>query len=150
MERLCIIPCGKAKIWDKNPNSGPTIAMHAYKSTLHYYCQSYAKRFFNDWVILSAKHGFLFPNDIVPENYDVAFQSNHPQIIDTRELKCQVTEKQLDSYSEIVVLAGAKHQKIVEQIFPQPIKLVYPLKNFKGIGYILQGLKQALEQNKEL
>ena len=30
---------------------------------------------FENWVILSAKHGFLRPSDIVLENYDLAFDS---------------------------------------------------------------------------
>ena len=38
-------------------------------------CQAYATMFFENWVILSAKHGFLRPNDIVLENYDLAFDS---------------------------------------------------------------------------
>lgn len=27
---LCIVPCGTKKIWDENPNAGPTLAKDVY------------------------------------------------------------------------------------------------------------------------
>lgn len=67
MRRLCIIPCGKKKIWDKYPDYGPMEAKDVYISPFGKACQAYATMFFENWVILSAKHGFLRPNDIVLE-----------------------------------------------------------------------------------
>lgn len=63
MKRLCIIPCGKKKIWDVQPDAGPVRAEDAYLSPFHQACERYAKTFFDEWVILSAKHGFLRPDD---------------------------------------------------------------------------------------
>lgn len=85
MKRLCIIPCGKKKIWDIHPDTGPIRAEDAYLSPFHQACERYAKAFFDEWVILSAKHGFLRPDDTVPENYDVTFGTGHPEIMTAEE-----------------------------------------------------------------
>ena len=42
---------------------------------------------FENWVILSAKHGFLRPNDIVLENYDLAFDSKSDEVINIEQLQ---------------------------------------------------------------
>jgi len=69
---LCIIPCGNRKIWDKNPNAGPTRAKDVYIGPFAKKCKEYAEKFYlSSWCILSAKYGFLFPDDIVPGSYNV-------------------------------------------------------------------------------
>ena len=45
MRRLCIIPCGKKKIWDKYPGYGPMEAKDVYISPFGKACQSYATMF---------------------------------------------------------------------------------------------------------
>ena len=74
MKRLCIIPCGKKK-FGISIQTTPMEAKDVYISPFGKACQAYATMFFENWVILSAKHGFLRPNDIVLENYDLAFDS---------------------------------------------------------------------------
>ncbi|WCK55835.1 hypothetical protein PP175_07885 [Aneurinibacillus sp. Ricciae_BoGa-3] len=150
MNRLCIIPCGTAKIWDKNPLQGPTEAKNAYIGPYGRACQAYADRFFTDWVILSAKHGFLFPTDPVPENYNVSFSMNHPDVISVQELKRQVDEKQLSGFDEIVVVAGKKYKRVIEQVFGDGYVYRYPLQGCKGIGYMLQKLKNAVQTSEEI
>ncbi|TPV42343.1 DUF6884 domain-containing protein [Bacillus dicomae] len=149
MKRLCIIPCGKKKIWDKYPNYGPMEAKDVYISPFGKACQAYAAMFFENWVILSAKHGFLRPNDIVLENYDLALDSKSDEIISIELLKQQTIEKDLFQFDEIVLLAGKKHKKVVTQLYPEEI-ITYPLTGCKGIGYMLQRLKGAVEEGKEL
>jgi hypothetical protein len=149
MKRLCIIPCGKKKIWDVNSNVGPTIAKEVYISPFGKACQAYASSFFHTWVILSAKHGFLFPMDTVEKNYDLAFDSKSEEIITANELKEQMVTKQLVDYDEIVVLGGKKHYRVVETLYPRE-KLTYPLQGLGGIGYMLQRLNQAVEEKKEI
>lgn len=46
MKRLCIIPCGKKKIWDKYPDYGPMEAKDVYISPFGKACQAYATMFF--------------------------------------------------------------------------------------------------------
>ncbi len=62
--------------------------------------------FFENWVILSAKHGFLRPNDIVLENYDLAFDSKSDKVISIEQLQKQMVDKSLLQFDEIVLLAG--------------------------------------------
>lgn len=149
MKRLCIIPCGAKKIWDKYPQEGPTEARHTYISPFGKACQAYASQFFENWVILSAKHGFLFPTDIVKENYDLAFDSKSSEIISIESLQTQMKEKGLLEFDEVVLLAGKKHKKVVEKLYSKE-KLVYPLEGCKGIGYMLQNLKHAINNQEEI
>lgn len=148
MNRLCIIPCGAKKIWDTAAApSGPCPAKRAYISPFHRKCQAYADRFFDHWAILSAKHGFLLPDDRLDENYNVAFGSGHPAIISLHELKRQVSEKRLDRFEEVVVLGGKKFTGIVPEVFPGETRIYFPLVGSRGIGDMLQKLNRALERN---
>lgn len=149
MTRLCIIPCGKKKIWDKYPDKGPTEAKGVYISPFGKACQAYASQFFTHWVILSAKHGFLLPTDIIEKNYDLAFDSNSDEIIRIEQLKKQMIDKELLNFDEIVLLAGKKHKKVVTKLYPEEI-ISYPLEGCKGIGYMLQRLKCAVENHNEI
>lgn len=148
MKRLCIIPCGKKKIWDKHSNYGPMEAKDVYISPFGKACQAYATMFFENWVILSAKHGFLRPNDIVLENYDLAFDSKSDEVISIEQLQKQLVDKSLLQFDEIVLLAGKKHKKVVTKLYPEEM-ITYPLEGCKGIGYMLQRLKEAVKEGEE-
>ncbi|PGO19509.1 hypothetical protein CN984_30305 [Bacillus cereus] len=149
MKRLCIIPCGKKKIWDKYPDYGEAEAKDVYISPFGKACQAYATEFFENWVILSAKHGFLRPDDIVLENYDLAFDSKSDEIISIEQLQKQMVDKDLLQFEEIVLLAGKKHKKVVTKLYPEEI-ITYPLGGCRGIGYMLQRLNGAVEAQKEV
>ncbi|SDL80775.1 DUF6884 domain-containing protein [Sediminibacillus halophilus] len=145
MKSLCIIPCGKKKIWDKQADVGPVSAREAYIGTFHHLCETYADHFKLDWVVLSAKHGFLLPKDIVPENYDVTFNQKSNQIVTGDFLANQVKNKHLDVFPRIVVLTGRKYKPFISAAFslPNP-EIVYPLEGCKGIGHMQQRLKTAV------
>ncbi|MED1638539.1 hypothetical protein P4V01_16555 [Bacillus thuringiensis] len=149
MKRLCIIPCGKKKIWDKHSNYGPMEAKDVYISPFGKACQAYATMFFENWVILSAKHGFLRPNDIVLENYDLAFDSKSDEVISIEQLQKQMVDKSLLQFDEIVLLAGKKHEKVVTKLYPEEM-ITYPLEECKGIGYMLQRLIEAVKEGEEI
>ncbi|OPA15011.1 DUF6884 domain-containing protein [Bacillus cereus] len=149
MKRLCIIPCGKKKIWDKHSNYGPMEAKDVYISPFGKACQAYASMFFENWVILSAKHGFLRPNDIVLKNYDLAFDSKSDEVISIEKLQKQMVNKSLLQFDEIVLLAGKKHKKVVTKLYPEEM-ITYPLEGCKGIGYMLQRLKEAVKEEAEI
>lgn len=91
----------------------------------------------------------LRPNDIVLENYDLAFDSKSDEIISMEQLKQQMIEKDLIHFDEIVLLAGKKHKKVVTQLYPEEI-ITHPLAGCKGIGYMLQRLKGAVGEGREL
>ncbi|EJR90078.1 MULTISPECIES: DUF6884 domain-containing protein [Bacillus cereus group] len=149
MKRICIIPCGKKKIWDKHSDYGPMEAKDVYISPFGKACQAYATMFFENWVILSAKHGFLRPNDIVLENYDLAFDSKSDGVINIEQLQNQMVDKSLLQFDEIVLLAGKKHKKVVTKLYPEEM-ITYPLEGCKGIGYMLQRLKEAVKEGEEI
>lgn len=149
MKRLCIIPCGKKKIWDKHSDYGPMEAKDVYISPFGKACQAYATMFFENWVILSAKHGFLRPSDIVLENYDLAFDSKSDEVISIEQLQKQMVDKSLLRFDEIVLLAGKKHKKVVTKLYPEEM-ITYPLEGCKGIGYMLQRLKEAVKEGEEI
>ena len=54
-KRLCIVPCGKRKIWDEKPNAGPTPARKTYTGVFARTCIMYAEKFCQDYVIPPAK-----------------------------------------------------------------------------------------------
>ncbi len=144
MKTLCIITCGSKKIWDKKPNSGPTKAKEAYIGSFSRKCKEYAEKYYpNDWCILSAKYGFIFPDEIIKEPYDVCFYQKKSNPITPKELSKQSIEKKLDNYDKITVLGGKIYTSKVKKVFPE--KEVYnPLSNCGGIGYMMQKMNKLL------
>ena len=87
MKTLCIVPCGNRKIWDKNPKAGPTKAECVYIGPFAKKCREYAMRFYpSSWYILSAKYGFLFPDELVTGPYNESFNDRKTNPITTKEL----------------------------------------------------------------
>ncbi|MGP4040476.1 DUF6884 domain-containing protein [Gracilibacillus sp. D59] len=150
MTQLCILPCGKKKIWDKIPGAGPTKAKNTYIGVLHRLCRQYVEMYFDNWVIISGKHGLLLPDDIVSENYDVTFRPNDPNVITVEVLRNQVSDKKLDLFDDIVVLTGKKYQPILNKTFHDVYSLQYPLLGTKGIGEMQALLKNSIDNKKPL
>lgn len=145
MNSLCIVSCGYSKIWNKNPYVGPTKARYVYIGPFASKCKEYAEKFYpSTWCILSAKYGFLFPDDIIPKPYNVSFNRKKANPITTKELLSQMKRKKLNRYKKIVVLGGQNYTNIVKDVF-YGIEIYSPLTNLKGIGYMMQKLKNAIE-----
>ena len=144
---ICIVPCGSKKIWDKEPETGPTMAKNVYIGSFASKCREYAEKFYPEsWCILSAKHGFLFPDDIVPETYNVSFNNKKSNPIGLDELKSADSTQKLYKYNDIVVLGGKNYTKMVNDIFTD--KQIYnPLSKCKGMGFIMQELNEAIKRN---
>ena len=150
MGTLCVVPCGGEKIWDDRPDAGPTPARLVYTGAFAATCREYAKRFYpSSWCILSAKHGFLLPDDIVPGPYNATFNdpSTHP--IADSDLVLQIQRRGLDQYDTIVVIAGMIYASKVVKCFPNAC-VRRPLSGLKGMGYMLQALKKALREGHPL
>jgi hypothetical protein len=150
MSRLCIVPCGNAKIWDKEPQAGPIEAQYVYTGVFATACQRYAKTFFDHWVILSAKHGFLFPKEILPEPYNVSFVKPSAETISILQLQQQIKEKEINQFEELVVLGGRHYLERVAAAFDEGVHLIFPLSDFKGIGYMMGGLISAINEQREI
>lgn len=129
MGTLCVIPCGKRKIWDKNPDTGPTKAKNVYIGPFAVSCRRYAEKFYSSsWCIISAKYGFLFPEDIVSGPYEVTFLKPATNPITIEELKAQAAKKCFEKYQKIVVIAGKEYAWRVQQVFSRK-EILTPLLN---------------------
>lgn len=146
MRVLCIVSCGNRKIWDRRPNAGPQIAKNVYIGPFASKCREYAERFYlSSWVILSAKYGFLFPDDVIPGQYNVSFNDKNTDPVTVEELRSQAKDKGLYNYERIVVLGGKNYAQIIKDIF-QNMEIYEPLIDCKGIGYMMRKLNEAIKR----
>jgi hypothetical protein len=150
MKTICIIPCGKGKIWKRNPGTGPTPAKDVYTGTFARKCQEYARKFYGEaYLILSAKYGFLFPNDIVPGDYNVTFKrpSTHP--IKIPELVQIAHDKQLFQFEGLVIVAGHDYSEIARQVFPGKV-IVTPLAKCRNMFEMIQKMNKAIKEGQPI
>lgn len=149
MMTLCIVPCGKQKVWDKNPKIGPTKAKYVYTGPLARKAIEYARTFYpSAWRILSAKYGFLHPEDTIAEPYNISFNDRSTMPISVEQLKRQKEERGLDGYDEIVVLGGKVYSNIVKKVF-QDTNVREPLAGEK-IGFIMRKINKAIKEKEPL
>jgi len=146
MKTFCIVTCGNRKIWDKNQNAGPTKAEYVYIGPFAKKCREYAKNFYpSSWCILSAKYGFLFPNDIVLGPYNVSFNDKKTNPITTKELSAQMMGKGLDSYERIVILGGKTYVEMANEVF-SPKGIHTPLSDCKNIMHMMGKLNDSIKR----
>jgi len=144
MKTICIIPCGSKKIWDSNPHAGPTKAKEVYIGSYVRKCQQYAEAFYpNSWCILSAKYGFLFPDEKIPGPYNVTFNKKATNPISNEELGVQAAKKGLNQYNKIVVLGGKNYVNKTMEVFAGK-EILAPLKGCKGMGYMMGKMNDAI------
>ena len=145
MKTLCIVPCSQMKIWKKNPSAGPTRAKDAYIGPFTTKCREYAERFYSSWCFLSAKYGFLFPDEVVPGPYNVTFIDSATDPMTIQELKRQSAEKGLDKYDKVVVLGGKHYKQIARKVFSGKL-LESPLADGIWLGYMMKALNDAIKK----
>lgn len=114
---LVVVPCGGLKIWQRRPDVGPAPAASAYVGPLFKINKEFAERFADRWVILSAKYGFIEPDFVIPEDYDVTFKKPATGPISTARLKEQVREKGLYKFSRVIALGGKDYVSRVRAAF---------------------------------
>ena len=114
---LVIVACGKLKIWDKYPDAGPTAAAYAYIGPPFKLNRRYAERAGGDSMVLSAKHGFLRPTDMVPGPYNTTFKLPSTDPIAVAALREQVRQMGLDGYGEVIGLGGKEYRAAIEAAF---------------------------------
>lgn len=147
MKILCIAPCGDRKIWKKKSNAGPTKAKYVYTGPYAGKCIEYAEKYYpSSWCILSAKYGFLFPDDIVPEPYNVTFKKKKTNPITVDELSIQVREKGLDKYDKIIVLGGQDYSNVIKEVFPGKdiYEPLYGLRMGHSMGKLNDSIKRGV------
>jgi hypothetical protein len=146
MKTLCIVPCGSKKIWDKNPDAGPTVASEVYIGGFAKKCGEYAKVFYPlSWCILSAKYGFILPDEVIPEPYNVSFNDKSTNPISSSELSAQAIRKGLNNYDKIAVLGGKHYIRRAKEVFPDK-EIVMPLDKSGGIGCMMRKLNELMKK----
>jgi hypothetical protein len=142
---LVIVPCGRAKIWDRNPAAGPVPARDAYSGYPFRVNAAYAERFAGRWVILSAKYGFIEPTFAIPGQYDVSFNRRRSGPIEVGRLREQLRDLRLDEWDEVIGLGGRAYRETIEAAFDGTgATIVFP---FAGLplGRMLQATRRAIE-----
>jgi len=147
MNALCIVPCGKKKIWDIEPDVKSSKAKNVYIGSFANKCKEYAEKFHpHTWCILSAKYGFLFPDEVIPNNYNVCFNDKNSDTITIDELNLQIITKEMDLYDFIIVLGGKYYLEIIKRVFPNKT-IINPLNGCAGIGYMMKRLNDSIINN---
>ena len=144
---LVIVPCGQAKIWDREPTHGPTAARDAYTGGPFRVNRRYAEKFGERWVILSAKYGFIYPDFLIPGPYNVTFKKPSTSTVSLAALKEQVRKNRLDKFEVGVVLGGVEYQHVVEETFrSSSVRVLSPFAGLP-IGRAMQATIKATEAN---
>jgi hypothetical protein len=141
---LVIVPCGRSKTWDRYPDAGPTRADQAYTGAPFVVNRAHAERFGDDWLILSAKYGFVRPETVIPGPYEVTFKRASTNPIGVEELRSQIKELGLDRYPLVIVLGGREYREITRNAFDGLLpRLVFPFAGLP-IGKMMRATKQAI------
>jgi hypothetical protein len=148
---LYVVPCGKAKVWDKEPHRGPVPAGEAYTGTLAGTAARYARQSGQPWIVLSAKYGFLDPEELVPGAYDTTFAQKSPDLVPVETLRRQLTSKQLARYDEVVVLGSKAYASHVRAAFAGTrVRIRTPLAGVGGLVLMAAKVRRALATGESL
>ncbi len=143
---LVIVPCGRAKIWDGDPSRGPTPARDAYTGPPFTVNRHYAERFGKRWVILSAKYGFVWPDDEIPGPYNVTFNDAKTAPIGLAELRRQCREMALHEFATVIGLGGKEYRLIVSQVFAStPTAAHFPFANAGRVGDMMSAINRSIQ-----
>jgi hypothetical protein len=116
-DTLVVVSCGRMKIWGRQPHRGPTPARDAYTSDYFRVNRAYAEHFGELWVILSDKYGFIDPDFVVPEAYEVTFDNPKSGPISSEALREQVHDKGLARFKTVIGLGGRLYREKTEDAF---------------------------------
>ena len=144
---LVIVPCGQKKIWDRTPGAGAAAAQDAYIGPPFGINKTYAERFGEAWVILSAKYGFIEPDFEIAGPYNTTFKKKRSGPIATARLREQIEEQHLDRYTTVIGLGGKEYREAIELAFAgKPPELRFPFSGLP-IGKAMQATKRAIAMN---
>jgi hypothetical protein len=148
MATLVTVPCGKRKIWDIDPEAGPTPAREVYQGVPFKINREYAEKFADQWFILSAKYGFIEPDFVIPENYNVTFDDPESNPISLAELQAQVRDKGLDRFDLTVALGSTTYAETVRNSFAGTrVTVIAPTAGLP-IGRAIGQVRRAIDENR--
>lgn len=143
MQTLVVVPCGSRKIWATHLGAGPVPARDAYTGTPFKVNREYAETIGDDWVILSAKYGFLRPDDLIPGPYEVTFKRKNTDPVSVTVLREQIRACDLVRFDRVIGLGGVEYRQAMAEAFGLRVALEFPFAGMQ-LGYSLQAAKVAV------
>jgi hypothetical protein len=96
-------------------------------------------------VILSAKYGFIKPDFIIHEPYEVTFNRKSSGPITDEALRKQMRAMRLNQYAEVIGLGGAAYRKRIEKVFEDTsVSLNFPFAGL-AVGKAMQAINHEIE-----
>ena len=138
MSELYLVSC----VGQKNP--GPTLAKDLYTGTWFSYAHCYVEKLGHPWLLLSAKHGVIDPDEM-REVYDFSFKSGEGRTALYRKEWAKRTFSQLQprlaGVDTLTILAGKRYYEgLVEPLRAPGLKISIPMEHMR-IGEQLRWLK---------
>jgi len=145
---LVVVSCGGKKIWDEEPDAGPTRARDAYTGLFFKCNRAYAEKFGDSWTILSAKYGLVRPSYLIKDNYNIRF-SHRNEMVTTRQLREQLLAQGFHRFARVVVLGGREYGAAIEEAYAgTSIPVLRPLEKYGRIGLMIQAVKVAIDSER--
>lgn len=109
-----IVPCTQEKVWDDNPQRGPTAAKDAYTKGCFLEWRRIAETSGGQWFILSTKCGLLEPDDVVPGPYNVPISMATRDRGLLAKLRDQGAGIDFSRFEKVVLLDWERFQPLVK------------------------------------
>lgn len=145
VSRLVVVPCGKSKIWDRQPEHGPAPAIDAYTGAMCRLNRQYAAQFGDAWIMLSPRYGFIAPDFVIPGPYDISFRLPRTHPIAVAELQRQVRTLGLAAFSDVTALGGSGYRGAITAAFAGTSARLHAPFAGLPIGKMMQATKAAVE-----
>jgi hypothetical protein len=143
---LVIVPCGRAKVWDRNPGRGPTPARDAYTGAPFRVNRAYAERFGDAWLVLSARYGLVRHDFAIPGPYNVSFKDHRTGPIALTEIRRQVEANGWGAFDTVIGLGGREYREVLERTFAGTLcRLVFPFAGLR-LGEAMAATNQAVRR----
>ena len=139
---LVITECTKEKLGYDSSTKTPAKKM--YLGRLFKTVKEYSEGMGFDYVIISAKYGLIFPDDII-EGYEKALQTKE----DVKNIQSLVEEKirsLLRNYDKIVVIAGEKYRDVLRNLWDERFVTI----RSKGYGDLCSIIEKATPKSNSL
>ena len=139
---LVITGCTKKKL--AYNNSLRTPAKEMYQGRLFKTVKKYCEAMGYDYVIISAKYGLLFPDEVI-EGYEKVLQTKE-DIQTIRPLVEKRLKPILDKYEKILVIAGEKYREVLRYLWDERFITV----KSKGYGDLCRIIKKAIPKGRSI
>ncbi|MEM2506502.1 MAG: tRNA-guanine transglycosylase DpdA [Nitrososphaeria archaeon] len=139
---LIITECSKEKLGYNSSVKAPAKKM--YQGRLFKTVREYAETMDFDYVIISAKYGLVFPEEII-EGYEKVIQTKE-DVEDIRSIVEKKLKPILQNYEKIVIIAGEKYREILRNLWDERFISV----KSRGYGELCHIIRDAIPKERSL